>query len=159
MQLKLGNIPSPFFKVWNSFVWVKNISEVRIPVVHLARGVDIMAPILHVGGKHACHPSQAPIHLGSGALPTVRLIWVGTGCCVQWLWEHFTAYLLHVRVPLVLGTSIQEQRLLASGQCTSHWSCVLHLLLDVSAVIHSYLVLQQVFTCELLSDEASLFSG
>ena len=118
-----------------------------------------MAPILYVGGKHACHPSQAPIHLSSGALPTVMLIWVGTGCCVQWLCEHFTAYLLHVRVPLVLGTSIQEQRLLASGQRTSHWSCVLHLLLDVSAVIHSYLVLQQVFTCGLLSDEASLFSG
>ena len=73
-------------------------------------------------------------HLGLCALPTVQLIWVGTRCCVAWLCEHFTAFVLHVRVPLVLGTSIQEQRLLASGQCTSHWSCVLHLLLDVSAV-------------------------
>ena len=37
---------------------------------------------------------------------------------------------------------------------------VLHTcLLDVRAVMHSSLILQQVFTCELLSNEASLFSG
>ena len=42
------------------------------------------------------------------------------------------AICIWVNIPMVLGTSIPEQSLFASGQCTSLRSCVLHLLLDVS---------------------------